>query len=81
MTLYQFSILEETRQLEVFENGVYVGRITKNGFDYECRQIEYFYVEYRIDPNTCSHLSLRTFKSPDLLQPYLERMDFPAGLL
>lgn len=80
MTLYQFSILEESRQLEAFGNGVYVGKITKNGFDYECRQIGYFYVECRIDPQTSSYLSLRTFKSPDLLQPYFDRMDFPTGL-
>jgi len=38
----------------------------------ECRQIDDFYVEYKISEHQC--IDMRSFKNPDLLQPYLDQM-------
>lgn len=75
MDLYQFTLLDERKQQEVFRQGVLVGRLSRNGYDYECRQVHYFYVEGRMEPHQEHFLSLRTFTNPDGLQRYLESMD------
>lgn len=80
MDLYQFTLLDERQQQKIFEKGVLVGRLSRNGWDYECRQVDYFYVEYRKEPYEGEYLSLRTFTNPDGLQRYLEDMDL-SGLL
>lgn len=80
MNLYQFTLLDEEKQQKVFRQGVLVGRLSRNGYDYECRQVDYFYVECRMEPHTYHPLSLRTFTNPDGLQRYLESMDL-SGLL
>lgn len=75
MNLYQFTLLDESRQREIFRQGVLVGRLSRNGYDYECRQVDYFYVEGRMEPYNDHFISLRTFTNPDGLQRYLEGMD------
>lgn len=77
MTIYQFTLLDELKQMEALWDGVFIGRVLKNGFEYECRQVDYFYVECRIAQETREYLSMRTFTNPDLLQPYLDLMDVP----
>ena len=57
-----------------------MARLSRNGWDYECRQVDYFYVEYRKAPHEGEYLSVRTFTNPDGLQRYLEDMDL-SGLL
>lgn len=80
MDLYQFTLLDERQQQKIFERGVLVGRLSRNGWNYECRQVNYFYVECRKEPQGDAYLSLRTFTNPDCLQRYLEGMDL-TGLL
>lgn len=80
MDLYRFTLLDEREQQRIFRKGVLVGRLTRNGYDYECRQVDYFYVEYRMEPQHDHYISLRTFTNPDGLQRYLEDMDL-SGLL
>jgi hypothetical protein len=80
MTLYQFTLLSEAEQKSVFHNSVLVGRINRNGFAYECRQVDYFYVEWRIEPTTGQYLCLRTFTNPDGLHRYLDTIDISSAL-
>ncbi len=73
MTLYQFNVLDEMEQIEAFWDGVVIGEINdENGNTIECRQIDGFYVEYKKKDGI--YLDMRSFKNPDLLQPYLDRM-------
>ena len=80
MDLYRFTLLDECEQQRIFRQGVLVGRLSRNGYDYECRQVDYFYVECRMECDGEQYLSLRTFTNPDGLQRYLESMDL-SGLL
>jgi hypothetical protein len=75
MDLYRFTLLDEAEQFDVFRQGVLVGRLSRNGFIYECRQVDYFYVEWRMDPKTGQYVSLRTFTNPKGLDRYLADMD------
>lgn len=79
MDLYQFTLLDEKDQQELFEQGVLVGRLWRNGYEYECRQVDYFYVECRREPLHDEYLSLRTFTNPNGIERYLEGMDL-SGL-
>lgn len=80
MDLYRFTLLDERDQQRIFRKGVLVGRLSRNGYDYECRQVDYFYVECRMEPFTDGFISLRTFTNPDGLQRYLEGMDISGWL-
>jgi hypothetical protein len=80
MTLYQFTLLNEAEQQAVFRKSALVGKISRNGYAYECRQVDYFYVEWRIEPTTGQYLCARTFTNPDGLQRYLEDIDISAAL-
>lgn len=44
----------------------------------ECRQVDGFYLEYKIPEKRLP--SLRGFQNPDLLQPYLNEIDIEALL-
>jgi hypothetical protein len=72
MTLYQFNNADEIEQIEAFWNGIQVGERGKGDFKIECRQIDDFYVEYKILGG--HYIDMRSFKSPDLLEPYLDQM-------
>ena len=61
-------------QIEAFWNGVLVGKRKEGELDYECRQIDGVYVEYRIIDGRF-YSSMRSFKNPDLLAPYLGKMN------
>ena len=80
MTVYQFTLLTEAQQRNVFQKSALVGRIHRNGWAYECRQVDYFYVEWRIEPRTGQYLCLRTFTNPDGLQRYLDDIDISSAL-
>ena len=41
--------LDEMEQIEAYLEGVAVGSYTKDGKEFECKQIGDFYVEYRIE--------------------------------
>jgi hypothetical protein len=59
-------------QIEAFWNGVFIGKRSDGEFEIECRQVNDFYVEYKISGH--QYMDMRSFKSPDLLQPYLDQM-------
>lgn len=77
MTLYEFLILDEIKQIEAFWSGVPIGSRGEGAFVIECRQIDDFYVEYKILGG--HYIDMCGFKNPDLLQPYLNRIDI-SGL-
>lgn len=72
MTLYEFNAADEMEQIEAFWNGVLIGKRNNGEFEIECRQIDDFYVEYKIKGH--QYIDMRSFKNPDLLQPYLDQM-------
>ena len=72
MTLYEFNGADEMEQIEAFWNGVVIGERSDGEFKIECRQIEDFYVEYKIKDH--QYIDMRSFKNPDLLQNYLDQM-------
>ena len=72
MTLHEFSMLDKMKQVEAFWDAPLVGVINEDEFLIECRQIDSFYVEYKIQEGY--HTDMRSFKNPDLLTPYLEQI-------
>jgi hypothetical protein len=72
MTLYEFSNSDEMEQINAFWNGVHVGERSNGEFKIECRQIDDFYVEYKMLGG--HYIDMRSFKNPDMLQPYLDQM-------
>jgi hypothetical protein len=42
--------------------------------------VDYFYVEWRIEPDTGEYLCLRTFTNPDSLHRYLDNIDISSAL-
>jgi hypothetical protein len=73
MTLYEFLRLDEMDQIEAFWNGVPVGTRSEGAFVIECRQIDDFYVEYKLLGG--HYIDMCGFKNTDLLQPYLLQID------
>ena len=72
MTLYQFNSFDEMEQIEAFWYGVLVGERKDGEFTIECRQIDDFYVEYKIQDK--HYHDMRSFRNPDLLTPYLDQL-------
>jgi hypothetical protein len=67
MTLYEFLMLDEMDQIEAFWNGVPVGTRSEGAFVIECRQVNGFYLEYRllgVITLICVALKSRTYFSP-----------------
>lgn len=73
MTLQHFVQLDEMDQLEIFWSGEFVGELRDGEFRMICHQIDDFYVEFKILGG--HYLDMKTFKDPNLLEPYLEQMD------
>jgi hypothetical protein len=73
MTLYQFLRSDEMEQIEAFLDGVLVGCRSEGAFVIECRQINDFYVEYKILGE--HYIDMCAFKNTDRLQPYLSQID------
>lgn len=73
MTLQDFARLDGMEQLEIFWNGSFVGELSDGEFRMVCHQINDFYVEYKILGG--HYLDKRSFKNPDLLEPYLGQID------
>lgn len=73
MTLQDFALLDGMEQLEIFWNGSFVGELSDGEFRMVCHQINDFYVEYKILGG--HYLDKRSFKNPDLLEPYLGQID------
>ena len=75
MTLLQFKLLGETEQMETAWNSPLIATIEDKDFSYDLHQIDSFYVEvkYRKPNRTVS--GMKAFKNPDLLKPYLDKID------
>jgi hypothetical protein len=73
MTLSEYALLEKPQQVKHFWQGVLVGQRLEDQSLIECRQIDGFYVEYKILEKGA--LNLRCFQNPDMLQPYLASID------
>ena len=74
MTLPQFNRLSEMEQIELFWDAVHIGERKDGGYVLVCRQIEDFYVEYKIDPDNEMYVDLRVFRDTSLIEPYLEQI-------
>ena len=74
MTLPQFNRLSEMEQIELFWEAVHIGERKEDRYVLICRQIEDFYVEYKIDPNNEMYVDLRVFRDTSLIEPYLEQI-------
>jgi len=78
MTLFNYARLDKAQQVKRFWNGVLIGQRFEGQSLVECRQIDGFYVEYKILEK--HQQNLRYFEDPDQLQPYLAAMDIEALL-
>lgn len=76
MTLAEFKCMDKRQQIKRFWSGVFLGQRFEGQYWVQCRQIDGFYVEYKIFEN--SSRNLRLFQNPDLLQPYLHNIDIQA---
>ena len=70
MTLYDFKSRDKMEQLEAYWEGVYVGKMFKDGKEFECKQIDDFYVEYIIEGDL-SYGDMKCHKNTKLIEPYL----------
>jgi len=77
MTLQHYIQLEGMEQLEIFWSGEFVGELSDGEFRMICHQVNDFYIEFKILGG--HYLDMKTFKNPDLLEPYLEQIDI-SGL-
>lgn len=70
LSLYDFIQLDEMEQLEAYWEGVSVGSRPKDGKEFECKQIEDFYIEYRIEEGRF-YCDMKCHKNTNLIEPYL----------
>jgi len=75
MTLYQFKMLDEMKQIEVVWDSILLAKRSDDQYDYELYQIDSFYAEVRYRINERPVNGLKTFANPDLLIPYLNQID------
>jgi hypothetical protein len=78
MTLLEFSKLDELEQIEHFWDGALIGERRDGDFVIQCRQIDGFYVEYKIMGGY--YLDMWIFTNPDHLAPYLNGIDIRSLL-
>ena len=75
MTMYDFQLLPEQLQIEtLYRNGVYIGKQKRKLSIILLYQLESFYVEVFYHPVDNEIKRLRSFKSVDQLQPYLDKI-------
>ena len=79
MTLNEYIGLDKPQQVKRFWNGQFVGKRFEGQSLVECRQIDGFYVEYKIFEKET--IDLRCFQNPDMLYPYLGDIDISSVLL
>ena len=73
MTLAEYARLDKTQQVRQFWQGMLIGQRLEGQSLVECRQIDGFYVEYKILEKGARNL--KCFQNPDLLQPYLSSIN------
>ena len=80
MTLYQFKALNQQEQYQtVWDSGVYLtDRVVENN-RFALYQIDGFYVEIFYSSNENKIISIKSFLSTDLLEPYLDKIKIQLG--
>jgi hypothetical protein len=73
MTLAEFNRLDKSQQVKQFWLGMLIGQRLEGQSLIQCRQIDGFYVEYKILEK--GSRNLRCFQNPDFLQPYLNSIN------
>ena len=77
MTRREFDALHKEEQVEVvYKDGVYIGNRQEPGFIIILYQIHDFYVEMFFFE--CELLNVKSFRSIELLDPYLETIDISS---
>lgn len=76
MTLHEFARLKKQVQVSLFWQGMLIGQRLEGQSLVECRQIDGFYVEYKILEKHA--YNLRCFQNPDLLHPYLKSINIAS---
>ena len=74
MNLFQFRLLDEIEQIEAVWDSPLLATIEDDDFIYDLHQIHSFYAEvkYRKPGRTLNRM--KTFRNPDLLNPYLDKI-------
>ncbi|TMI63724.1 MAG: hypothetical protein E6H07_13220 [Bacteroidetes bacterium] len=75
MTLYQFNMLNKTKQAEAVWNGVHIGEREDGPYNILLYQVHSFYVEVYYHRPHNSIIKFRSFSSTTQLAPYLEKID------
>lgn len=76
MTLTEYHRLDKSQKIKRFWSGVLVGQRFDGQSLVECRQIDGFYVEYKILEKHSRNM--RSFQNTDMLQPYLSDIDIQS---
>lgn len=69
MTLYEFRSLDEMEQIEAYWEGAPVGSCVVDAKEFECKQINDFYVEFEIIDQR--YRNMRCHKNTNLIERYL----------
>ena len=77
MTLYQFNMLDEMEQMEAIWDAVKLGERKDDTYHYNLYQIDAFYVEEKIHIAHNVRQGFKSFKTMDLLGPYLDMIEMP----
>lgn len=79
MTIYQYSHLNESRQLDALEHmGVFIGEREGSFYHLHLYQIEGFYVELCYHTHFNTLININAFSNTDCLDPYLQQVDIEA---
>lgn len=76
MTLTEYTLLDKKQQIKRFWCGMFIGQRLEGQSWIQCRQIDGFYVEYKILDKDSRNI--RCFQNPDFLQPYLNKINIEA---
>ena len=72
--IYQFNMMDEMEQQEIIWDSQFIGERTDETFVYKCYQYNDFYIETKRHIENDVLVGLRSFRNPDLLQPYFDNM-------
>ncbi|RYY45941.1 MAG: hypothetical protein EOO06_15535 [Chitinophagaceae bacterium] len=71
MTIQEFKELDRTQQIMKFFSGVEVGKFEQDGILTECKQVDDFFVEYKIKITDYYQLGMECHSDTNLLAKYI----------
>jgi hypothetical protein len=71
MTIYQFNAADEMEQMEAIWEAIDVGQYEDDVYLYSCYQLNDFYIETKKHKEHDVLHGIRSFRNPELLDPYL----------